>query len=156
MSKCFRSLQNLVTKKHQMISIQNEIQMMLCTHVTVHMFSAQTLFFLYIAPRMSFRHQILQAPKTFGHNHTHKVSDFFEMFCEVFLSWVHRGCNVRGYTKTTLHVYILAYGTMKIQAPLSSSSRPSLLPVSAAAVLHSCCCPPPPYSRPPCLDSFCR
>ena len=45
---------------------------------------------LYRAPRMSFDHQTLQASIIFVHNHFHKVSDFFEMFCYVFL----RECSV--------------------------------------------------------------
>lgn len=62
MSKRFRSLQSLVTKKYQMVSIQNEIQMMPCIQVYCPHVSAQT-FFLYRAPQTSFGHQILQAPK---------------------------------------------------------------------------------------------
>ena len=54
------------------------------------------LSFLYRAPRMSFDHQNLQASLAFLDNHSHKVSDFFEMFWYVFFAWVHRGCTEDG------------------------------------------------------------
>ena len=52
----------------------NEIQILMkqCTYVW-----AQTLFCLYIAPRMSFLHVILHAPKTFRHDRSYNVFWFF-------------------------------------------------------------------------------
>ena len=51
---------------------------------------------------MLFEHQILQAPITFVDNHSHKVSEFFEMFWYVFL----RGCTEPGCRKTTLYFIV--------------------------------------------------
>ena len=48
------------------------------------------LSFLYIAHRMLFGQQTLQAPITFVDHQSHKFLELFEMFCYVFL----RGCTV--------------------------------------------------------------
>lgn len=45
------------------------------------------------APRMSFRHQILQAPKPFVRLRIHKVSEFSDFFANFFDFTVHHGYN---------------------------------------------------------------
>ena len=75
----FQELAKFGHQKTSMISIQNQIQMML---------SIQLYFFWYRAPQVLFRHKIQEAPICFCHNHIHKKSDFIEMVCKVF----DRGC----------------------------------------------------------------
>ena len=96
MSKCFMILQSLVTKE------SNDLDTKRNTNDTLHpslLFTCfSTNFFLYRAPWMSFGHQLLLAPITFGNKHIHKVSDFIWNVLLRFWSLVHRRC-----TETTLY-----------------------------------------------------